>query len=66
MVEGLLEFVTALESDMSDITEHIFVAHNMTKFDLMKIRELFTRAQIEIPENWVFVDSLLYCKFYAP
>jgi DNA polymerase-3 subunit epsilon len=42
------------------------VAHNGDNFDLPFLRAEMKRAGLEIPANWIFIDSLKWARRYRP
>eukprot|EP00733_Pompholyxophrys_punicea_P000589 Pompholyxophrys_punicea_v1_NODE_179_length_2990_cov_78.650085.p2 type:complete len:363 gc:universal NODE_179_length_2990_cov_78.650085:1451-363(-) len=64
VAQDLLDFANEIQESMNDI--HIFIAHNMTRFDAPKLKSHFHDVQISIPSNWHFVDSIHYCHYMAP
>eukprot|EP00733_Pompholyxophrys_punicea_P000691 Pompholyxophrys_punicea_v1_NODE_233_length_2631_cov_11.916149.p2 type:complete len:190 gc:universal NODE_233_length_2631_cov_11.916149:1884-2453(+) len=64
VAQDFLDFVDQNQDSADDL--HIFIAHNMTKFDGPKLRSHFQKNELLIPSNWYFVDSLYYCHSMAP
>jgi DNA polymerase-3 subunit epsilon len=42
------------------------IAHNMDAFDKLFLEAEFNRAGIEVPSNWLFVDTLKWSRRYRP
>jgi DNA polymerase III epsilon subunit-like protein len=54
-------WVNAYYSDAEDI---YFIGHNVFTFDMRFIEVSCQRYSLEIPQNWIFVDSLLQFRKY--
>lgn len=52
----LLRFIKRFQKDGKTV---VLVAHNASKFDVPFLIKEFERCSVEIPKEWVFVDSLL-------
>jgi DNA polymerase III subunit epsilon len=44
----------------------LFIAHNSDGFDKKFIKAEFERSDVNIPEHWVFLDSLKIARSYLP
>ena len=51
----LLQFIKSCQRDGKQIA---LVAHNARRFDVPFLNREFQRCEVEVPEDWLFVDTL--------
>lgn len=51
-------FLQFIRSRQTDGRQVVLVAHNARRFDVPFLINEFQRCKVEIPEDWLFVDTL--------